>query len=249
MKKNKILYIVFLLTIFSCKDDVSTPYDSLEDGVYTYPTPCDSLEGGVYTYPVIEDTRYNQQEVDSIYSIPDSILNCITTKGLVETCMSHPFFIAYVLAGSTPYGSYQLVKYKINAIEELESREDAASVMFDKYLYMSPEVDTSNVDMSLFYFYSYELLFSQKLFLDEFNLDDRVLLTTECLEKFDVKKNLYGEHTLVVDGTSIIISTLMLIDEYPIHSRFYNPFFTNPDSVLFYADDYLNFIKNKSNED
>ena len=61
--------------------------------------PCDVLVNGVYQYPELpENHGWTKEQVNEYVNLPEDICGCISTGGLVETCMNYPY-LSLIWAG------------------------------------------------------------------------------------------------------------------------------------------------------
>ncbi len=92
---KKIFILAFLLLFYACERDETDEPDLPED-------PCSLLVDGVYPYPS-EPPGSNLTDAEKLeyWNIPEDILPCLTTEGLLETCLSYPDLGSHMLTGGT----------------------------------------------------------------------------------------------------------------------------------------------------
>jgi len=193
--------------------------------------PCDQLVNGMYVYPKIpEDHNWTPAQVDEYVNIPKDILGCISTPGLIESTMNYPF-LSLIYAGANPQSGYDnLVKRRYRGLAELENRMDAAKYCLERYKRMKPTdlnpnwtpLEIGNFTVNFFFF---EVIFSQFVVLKKLNLDEKVTLIEELIEKFQLKSDAvllqYEWGILRFDGL-ILSARLMYMDRYPEFMSLWN---------------------------
>lgn len=86
MNKSVISLLLIICTVTSCKKK----------------DPCDDLVKGVYKFPELpENNHMTSQEVTEFWDLPADICGCITTEGLIETCLDYPN-LSLIMAGFNP---------------------------------------------------------------------------------------------------------------------------------------------------
>lgn len=129
--KIKVLSGVFLLAalVLNCKK---------EDAA------CSRLTDGVYKYPVLPSGHsMSQDEVFSYLDIPDDIKSCISTEGLIKSCLTYPQLGLMYTSSSNLQVGYAGVVARFNGLRELESRGDAGEKLLLNYESVSPELISS----------------------------------------------------------------------------------------------------------
>jgi hypothetical protein len=132
--------------------------------------------------------------------IPESILQDMSTAGLVETVLDYPLAIDIWAFSSTQTGFGAIVS-EFNGISELLSREDAATELIKKYC--SLDITVVNEDWELLAIAEFtlgkvafiEILLAQDEIISKMNESERHDLLTEALVKNDQKSqhsDVYG---------------------------------------------------------
>ena len=95
--------------------------------------PCSVLVNGVYQYPTENpDSTMTPAEIKEYWNIPEDVLGCISTAGLIQSCYStHNIILIMAKDGYQP--GYELVKGWNRGFDELESREDATTELINFY--------------------------------------------------------------------------------------------------------------------
>jgi len=202
-----ILLIIFSNAVFGL---VSEPYfsDSLLY-LYEYPIKPGTSEWG----------KYSHTEHLEMLQIPDTVLNNISTEGLLRTCLEYPF-----ISNIHAYDNYQLgMEYVIsnfNGLKELLSRTDAGYLLVKEYVGLNPKdlrPDWSSKKRGEFkiYFIYLEMLLSQDKILSMLTPRERLELLESCLSKYSIKvwseayKSTYYWRT-----TAFLIGRILLKENY-----------------------------------
>ena len=133
MKKTAISVFV-VLAIMSCKKGLSTKREDSSTNTKVE-NPCSNLIDGVYQYPKPDTGTINFFEFDNL---PEEICICITTEGLVETCLNYPNWFFITFEGNGFQSGYEVLRNNFRGFKELEKRPDAASALITKYKLTDP---------------------------------------------------------------------------------------------------------------
>ena len=228
--------------------------------------PCSKLVNGVYQYPQkLTDTTMTPEEKVEFWNVPENVLPCLKTDGLLETCLNYPFMSLYMLsAGCCGLQSgYELVKSNCRGFSELEKRPDALDVLIARY----KSIDTVNYNTELnplayggynFYTYNLEAILAQQVFLKNALITQKIELLTELIVKQNYREN--KEVFYFIEGPAYVMARIMYYDNYePLIQEYnqnsvingfviYGYSFLDNDSkltIISLANDYLNILKAK----
>jgi len=228
--------------------------------------PCDMLINGVYQFPELpqEHSNMTHQEINEFFNLPSDICSCITTKGLIETCLNYPN-IGLIMAGSNPQSGYDLlVKPIFRGIQELETRPDRGSCLLQKFQTLDPlgyDINWSSENMGAYHFkiYYLEIIFSQYVNLETLTKEEKIALTEKAIDVYD-KMNSDLEHygLFGLECSTVLTGRLMyqdgyqdMIDLYANNEmiwelfQYYGPTsFETVDIVYSLSKEYLNYLKN-----
>jgi hypothetical protein len=174
--------------------------------------PCDILENGVYPFPELpEDHDMTSQEVTEYWDLPKDICDCITTEGLIETCLNYPD-LRLISAGANPQSGYDMVAERFRGFRELSSRSDRAKYLLKKYRSIDPEID--RVDYLVNNIWYYQIILSQYENLEAFtNIQEKIELIEIAIETYD-KLKANKEHIFSLSTTTVVMARLMKLDNY-----------------------------------
>jgi len=145
---------------------------------YDYP-----IKGGTAKW----ETLLTHNDMIEATQIPWSVIDKMSTEGLVETCLSYP-----LLGDINAYDSVQLgydaVASRFNGLIALASRKDAASILLKKYKEMDPDAigqdwDLLNKGLFVNAFNNVEILLSQYTILAKLTQEER----DELVEQTSIK--------------------------------------------------------------
>jgi hypothetical protein len=180
--------------------------------------PCDDLESGIYVYP--DATGKSFEETIEIYKIPDQVLQCISTDGLVQTCISYPEMRMVWTRNSLQQG-IDYIENICNGFEELWRREDKFYAIIDLYKLLDFERDwTKYSDLENGSYVSniiyHEIIIAQNEILQDLTDSQKIELFELVLEKLKLKMVKYEDFGgLGMAGSVAILSRIMLSDQYP----------------------------------
>lgn len=127
-----------------------------------------------YEYPVMPGTSewaefQSFSEMIEACQIPDSKVQSMTTEALVQSILNHPLWGIYF--SYEPNSVYDIYKGMINALTELESREDAATTLLAAYVnadVMTTSEESETVDWVNTHRFVYcEILLDQPVFYND----------------------------------------------------------------------------------
>lgn len=154
-----------VLILFSCskeKLNVCNCYDFIASDVYDYPITPSSPEWA----------EYGQ---DSACQMPEKVLGKISTAGLLQSVINHDGCVGrmHISSGPGVMSGYFVVRDKMNAVRELENRDDVFEVVLDWIQHTGPccvqeiEDDNSTSVSPKFIFCFVQLEFIQRLVIQE----------------------------------------------------------------------------------
>jgi hypothetical protein len=208
---NKLpIYIFILIFALGCKEinTNDTPGNK----------PCDALVNGVYQYPEIpEGHDWTTEQVKEYINLPDSICECISTDGLIQSCLDYPFLSLINAVSSTTQNGYYFVESQFRGLTELEDRDDAATCLLNYYLSIDPSAYDQGLEISEIAGFAmdvlfFEVIFSQQCFLSKLKGNELINLIKSAIEKYDKRINdevLFGER-----GSLFILARLMFMNNY-----------------------------------
>ncbi len=198
--------IILILCIISCNENDN---------------PCDILVDGVYQFPELpEDHDMTSEEVTHYWDLPEDIGTCISTEGLIETCLSYPD-LRLIMAGSNPQQGYEtLVRARFLGVRILETRPDRGSCLLKKYQTIAPSGYDPNWELVeigryLFNVYNFEIIFSQQDNLEPLTDGEIIELLEKALSVYKEKKDDIENHALFgLEVSTTLLGRLMLQEEY-----------------------------------
>lgn len=238
--KKIIIILTTIITVFGCSNEENQPEEI---------DPCSLLVDGVYMYPTVPpDSTLTQEEIYEYWNIPEEVLGCLNTDGLIKSCYKTIYGIAIDAANGYQAG-YDLVKAGCRGFSELEQRSDAPGELISYF--KSIEVP-NHIDYNL---YAIEIATSQEGILKKFTHEQKIELVNLSLNYHAQRRNIFNKDPIRYDGMPVIMGRLLVNDEdVPfLHlleqnnelDRFlegtttYRLSIDNADSIVYYTNLYL----------
>jgi hypothetical protein len=215
----------------------------------------------VYIYPEEEANGKSMEETIEIYKIPDPVLNCITTEGLIKTCLAYPEFRIIWIYSSLQEG-FDIVESYCNGFGKLWNRTDVCDILIKEYEQLAPEgidekwsdLEIGRYMMNIIY---YEVIIAQNEILLQLSRSEKFTLFEEAINKNLAKLELIDQYGIIGMQSSLaILSRIMFNDNYtPFMSELPNEQLQfhiemidirNPeliDLILNHAENYLSLLK------
>lgn len=250
---NKIIFLLILnICVISCKKD----------------NPCDRLVGGVYKFPGLENNHnMTSEEVADHWDLPNDISECISTEGLIETCLNYPN-LWLIKEESSPQAGYNLVSSQFSGFDVLTSRPDRATCLIKKYQMVDPATrppeetgphSYSTLETYKYNIYYLELILGQYINLEPLSKEEKVSLIETAITIYDKKKSdieFYGVNGL--GYTTFLFGRIMYLNNYADLVDIYNdnelikshidlcmPLNLDSLEVIYdFSEQYLYYVKN-----
>ena len=192
MKKHAIalsilLVLLSLPVIISCSEQTTFNNTSNATDVYEFSVRPGMPEWASFT---------SHTEMVEACQIPESILQDMSTAGLVETVLNYPLAIDIWAFGSTQTG-FGAIIYEFNGIRELLSREDAATELIKKYCSLDITIVNESwalgsiAEFTLGKVAFIEIILAQDEIISKMTEGEKRELIAEALAKYDQK----GQHS------------------------------------------------------
>jgi len=231
LKLKIILWTVLLLFSACDKEDDLNP----KCAPYQAPAQLD-----VYTYPLVPGMPEwaelkTGSEKYAVTQLPDSVLQIISTEGLIESCLNYPL-LGNMLAYTSLQRGVKAIMLRFNGFQELTQRSDASSALLARYSNMNPacndglesELEIGGYSIS---YALYEAIISQETFLSKLSEEEKSRLLQLALNYYTEKKKYPGIFSVFnLKCSAIIMARLMLLEEH-------KPFLEGMQQ-----DDYLRFF-------
>lgn len=156
-----------------------------------------------YDFPVKPNTEEwkklkTGKQMLEVCQIPENILEKITTKALVETCMNYPLFGDFIYTNNEFEGINWIIN-NFNGLKELRKRNNGTSELIRIYEKMNTSSvrssDENGVDNPILRQQYIELLLSSDILFNQLNNDERIQLLEISMDKYNEKlrnSNIYG---------------------------------------------------------
>ena len=214
--------LVICLIILGCEQNEGENFNyalcSIEWSHDTYDFP---IKPGMDEWSLLTTSR----AMDSVLLMPDSILQNISTEGLIQTCMNYPrWFDLFFSYNYNFQRGFEILYSNFNGLQELLNRSDAGHLLYTYYNQMHPECNESNWSRVLGPSFTYawiEIIIAQYQILEQFDTEEMELLCSYALQTYK-KKNLL-DYSIFTQKTSLLISgRIMKINEFAPFVQEYN---------------------------
>ena len=242
--KNLIGFLTIIVIVLSCNkteipEEVKDPCDALVDGVYQYPTQR-------------PDPTLTQEETKEYWNIPEDVLGCLTTDGLIKSCYKTIYGI-FIDASNGYQSGYNLLKGWCRGFDELERRPDAPNALISYF--KSIELP-HKIDYNLF---GIEVATAQNSILKRFSKEQKIEMLNLALKYHAERRDIFNRGAIILDGTIVFLSRLLVFDKNEMFlqsmerndelTRFidgtgtYQLSIEKADTIVHYTEMYLNKIK------
>lgn len=215
---NRYLFVVlFVIILVGCKKT------SQNDN------PCSQLVNGIYQYPDNPPSSdLTSEEEREYWNIPEDVLPCLKTGGLLTSCLNHPYLASYMLmAGSDGLQSgYDLMKrLHCRGLGELEIRTGAADTLITRYKSINTadyNTSKSPLDFGSYKYYTYclEVFLAQEVYLKDINTTQKIGLLSDLFVKQNLRNGQIG--FLGIEGPSFVMARIMYLSNYQPFIDIYN---------------------------
>lgn len=221
IRKFYVSGLFICLILFGCEQDKGFNYElcRIEWPQDTYDFP---IKPGTDKWRLLTTSK----QMDSVLMIPDSILQNISTEGLIQTCMNYPrlwdLFASYDLNFQR---SIEILSSNFNGLQELFNRSNVGFLLYDFYSEMYPECEQNNwseVSLGTSFRYAWiEIIIAQYQILEQFNPENSKSLCSLALHTY--QRKVLSDYSIFSQKTSLLITgRIMLINEYSPFVQEYN---------------------------
>ena len=160
------------------------------------------------------------QEITDFWDLPPYIATCISTDGLIETCLNYPE-IRLIHAGSNIQSGYDLlVKSRFLGVRELEKRTDRGTFLLKrlktiKPLGYNPNWEVVEIGKYILGITNFEIIFSQYANLETLTNDEKIDLIEMAIIIYDKMKGDLENYSLFgLECTTTLMGRLMFKNNY-----------------------------------
>ncbi|MDY7040242.1 MAG: hypothetical protein SVX38_05200 [Chloroflexota bacterium] len=190
--------------------------------------PPDTGPTDAYDFPIKPGTPEwaalkSHEEMLQVCQVPESILQEMSTEGLIETCLNYPLY-GDMLAYNSMQQGFDAVVSRFNGLQELLKREDAGSKLLARYRKMDPETGenwtplrSSNSSLDFTFI---EMLLAQDDILSKLTPAERRDLLAVSLEMVRSKQkhadiySLFGQ-----ERTALIMGRILQMENFDAFNR------------------------------
>ncbi|PIF00043.1 MAG: hypothetical protein CR994_07550 [Maribacter sp.] len=210
MKRYKLIFLGIVQLFVSCNESDES------NCVQFLPEPTDR-----YEFPIKPGSEewigYSaQQQIDAL-QIPIEILENMSTKGMVETCMAYPLF-STMSAFDSPQKGLERQIGNFNGLQFLERRNDASrmlSIRFSRMGLDCPPEDILEKGLYGLDLIHITMLLAQPVYIDKLDSSGKRQLLEEAMKKYEgylLDLESWGVYLASVDA--VLISRIMIQDGY-----------------------------------
>lgn len=178
-----------------------------------------------YKYPLTpyspDWANYSIEKIWQINQLPKEVINRISTVGLIETCLTFPYYIDLVLIDHHQYAFDYMVTH-FNGFSELLKRTNTANLIYERYQFMKVSCTDNNWPTFLNRgtsigqsFIIVEMILAQYAILEKFSSDQLSEILEEALNKYNQKVSVeLTRSTLNIKFTLAICGRILKILNY-----------------------------------
>lgn len=210
MRRVNFIILICLSALYSCTEKQEEVF---QDEVFV--DPCEGYVDQVYEYPPFPENGWGEnwrEESIAYFTIPDSVLQCISTGNLLETCLNYPQNGLISFYGRVNGFAFIFTDY-CNGYFKLVSRPDFKQAWYHKYRGMDPAIN-GNLDFLIM-----EMLCGN--LINEFTGDEAFKLLQLVISKTETKEAANFRIDGRIGGYAIM-ARIMLENGYEPFVEFYN---------------------------
>lgn len=186
-----ILASIMQCFISSCNKDISdanTDIFPYEEEILAGIIKPENIDA--YEYPITPGSpgwgTLKPHERSEVMQIPDSVLNNMSTWGLVETCFNYPLYGVFTIMDD--YSSYinSLSSTGFNGLKELYSRNDVIETLLYSYRHLNIKNFENENSLKLNFI---ELIVGCDKFVSQLDENQCIFLVAVALKKADEQRN------------------------------------------------------------
>ncbi len=215
MKKNIVKVLIWIVPLIFI---LLMACNKQEEGICLTFTPKPSDQ---YIFPLRpgmlgwEKLNSGQEMIDTL-QIPEDKLETISTYGLVETCLDYPL-LGNMLAFENIQKGTESQMNNFNGFIALESRDEAARIMLDRFKLMNPSCPPNNTniaDYSLFFIYM-GMIQAQKIFIEQLAPSERKDLLNEAIKKYIEFEKIGAPYSIFNKKVeALIMARVMVVENF-----------------------------------
>jgi len=174
-------------------------------------------QSDAYKFPEPEKGEFagkTMQEVIDYFRVPEVILKNMSTEGLIETCITYPFYIARQATARTEYLGFLQAVSDFNGFTELFTRQDAGVKMLTFYQGLDyDEVVESKDNPYILFVRRIEYLITQKEILSKLSIEQRASLKATCVNSYNGRYEKYAG-MFRPDALLLILTQITYMDDH-----------------------------------
>ncbi len=214
--------LCFIILVFALSGCKKTSEEEPDDG-------CLAFEySDTYQYPIVpgtEEWKSYEGNIREALQIPDDVLETISTEGLLESLLNHPFFMDFIAYDSRQLG-FNHLSYWSPGIGVLLRRPDFFSVILDRYQKMDMDCEAyyppDYSDVFQFAFPSIEIFLAQDELINKLDSVEIHLLFETVREVNILKVDKVSYFYLEAMESTALMGKILLKANYSPFVEFYN---------------------------
>lgn len=168
-----------------------------------------------YNFPVMPGTEAwaklkSSQQMDDVCIIPDQVLNSLSTKALLLTCLNYPRIIDFFLMDNLQTG-YNFYSKHFNGLSSLVNRNDLNKTLLQTYIdldLLKSKIAGYDPLLSNLQTGFLELLISQETIINQYNKNEKFILLSQAVNKLEQRQKL-GESFYRQITSALIVSRVL----------------------------------------
>jgi len=191
--KKLLLFFGCFISVLSAAQEIDKPYD--------FPIKIGTKQWAELT---------SSKQMDEVCVIPEDVLNSLSTKALLITCINYPRLLDIFLSSNLQTG-FNFNANHFAGLRYLLKKPDLGDVLLKTYIdfdISSSIIDGYNRKLKYIQVAFLELLISQESIINAFNKSDKLKLLSQAIKNLEQRKK-YGDSLFRQRTTALILSRIL----------------------------------------
>ncbi len=228
MKRNKLIYYIFILLFISCDKEQNKSHIFCKE-IDINIVDCMNLERpkDSYNYPVLPGMEAwknfkSTAEMVEACQIPMDTLNKMTTDAIFQALWEYPFFYEIVARSSYYQQNFETVFVDNNAYNVFVNRNNASKILYNRLKFVEPVRPAA----CRIYSKGLELFISQSVFINKLSYQQKKEIVSISLKNDELRQINSGDKIYAIREVTMLLLARIL------YSANYQPFVDDLDDKM-----------------